>query len=278
MAKLNTTGHRWVAELSNFNFTIRYRPGKQNVDADFLFCSPLDFENFSKTCTKSVPPDVIQVTSSAVISQYSNESIWVSVLSTNVQNITLQNSEKTHPVSGVRLDSIHILQAQHQDYCISKVLHYKEKGEKPNRRRDIQEPRGTKILLREWDKLYVSENGTLRRTTSEYDQLVLPEKYRPLVYRELHDEMGHLGGERAFHLATQRFYWSSMRDDIEKYTSRRCPCRKQRKPTTASKAPLTPITTTQPFELVSIDFVHLEKSIGGFEYILVVMDHFTQYA
>jgi hypothetical protein len=28
-AKLNATGLRWVGELAEFNFTIRYRPGKQ---------------------------------------------------------------------------------------------------------------------------------------------------------------------------------------------------------------------------------------------------------
>ena len=95
------------------------------------------------------------MTSSAVISQYSNESILVSALSTNEQNITLQNSEKTHPVSGVRLDSNDILQAQRQDYCTSKVLGYKEKGENKAEEkifRNLVEPKfcylnGTNFML-----------------------------------------------------------------------------------------------------------------------------------
>ena len=29
--KLNATGHRWVPELAEYNFTIKYRPGKTNV-------------------------------------------------------------------------------------------------------------------------------------------------------------------------------------------------------------------------------------------------------
>ena len=41
-AKLSAVGHRWVAELADFDFRLRYRPGKMNTDADFLSRLPLD--------------------------------------------------------------------------------------------------------------------------------------------------------------------------------------------------------------------------------------------
>ena len=35
-AKLDATGHRWVAVLSNYTFSIIYKPGKAHHDADAL--------------------------------------------------------------------------------------------------------------------------------------------------------------------------------------------------------------------------------------------------
>ena len=35
-AKLDATGHRWVAALSNYTFSISYKPGRNNTDADAL--------------------------------------------------------------------------------------------------------------------------------------------------------------------------------------------------------------------------------------------------
>ncbi|PIK60831.1 hypothetical protein BSL78_02231 [Apostichopus japonicus] len=89
--------------------------------------------------------------------------------------------------------------------------------------------------------------------------------------------MGHLGAARVVQLARDRFYWPHLEADIEHYVTKVCRCLKQRQPNRNTKAPLVPIVTTAPFELVSIDFLHLERSKGGYEYILVISDHFTRF-
>ena len=38
-----------------------------------------------------------------------------------------------------------------------------------------------------------------------------------------------------------------------------------------------PIITSSPLEVVGVDFLHLEESSHGFEYILLLKDHFTRY-
>ncbi len=35
-AKLDATGQRWAAQLANYDFQIKYRSGKANIDADLL--------------------------------------------------------------------------------------------------------------------------------------------------------------------------------------------------------------------------------------------------
>ena len=127
----------------------------------------------------------------------------------------------------------------------------------------------------DWHKLHVHKtSGILYRNK----QVILPETFRQTVYRELHEKMGHLGLERVLALARERFYWTNMRKDIDHYIHNICCYLKQKRPNLLSRASLQPIVTTAPMQLLSIDFVHLERSPGGYEYILVVVDHFTKYA
>ena len=69
-----------------------------------------------------------------------------------------------------------------------------------------------------------------------------------------------------------------MRRDIEHFVAHVCVCQKNKRPNLPTRDTLQPITTTAPFQLLVIDSVHLERSSGGYDYILVVVDHFTRYA
>ena len=106
----------------------------------------------------------------------------------------------------------------------------------------------------------------------------MPQKYHQLVYKHLHEDMGHLGTERILEIARDLFYRPHMARDIEHYISSVCQCVHRKKPTFLPKSQAKNITTCFPFELISIDFVHLERSTGGYEYLLVIDDHFTRFA
>jgi hypothetical protein len=87
-------------------------------------------------------------------------------------------------------------------------------------------------MLHEWDKLHVERDSILYRKSGLKDQVVLPKKFRKVVYTQLHDEMGHLGAERTIDLARERLYWPYMQSDITHYVTKVCRCLKQKKPTT----------------------------------------------
>ena len=108
-------------------------------------------------------------------------------------------------------------------------------------------------------------------------QLVLPSRFVSEVLDGVHNKTGHPGRDRTLSLLRDRFYWPGMSSDVDQWIKRcrRCLCRKS---ATNQRAPLVNIETTQPLELVSMDFLTLEPSKGGLQHILVVTDHFTRYA
>ena len=149
---------------------------------------------------------------------------------------------------------------------------------KPSPRDVSHESPNVKRLLHEWNKLVIANNGLPTRNNGISKQIVSPSKYHTLVVKELREEIGHLGAERVLDLARQRFFWLRMQTDLEHFIKNVCSGVNQKRSAVPTRAPLRPIITTSPFEMVSIDFVHLQRSKGGYECVLVIMDYFTRFS
>ena len=108
-------------------------------------------------------------------------------------------------------------------------------------------------------------------------QLVLPMHFRSVVLKLLHDDSGQQGRDRTTSLVRPRFFWPGLESDFEKKVKSCDRCLRRKSNPGPSTEPIN-ITSTQPMELVCIDFLMLERSKGGFEKILVITDHFTRYS
>ena len=268
-AKLNATGLRWVADLAEFDFIIKYRPGKENVDADCFSRKPLELSELKRKCTESVEPS--SVAAVFVARRADSAGVFLNRIDVSVCELVAPAGEVVPIVEG------ELVKEQEADEVIGPIRNLVLAGAKPSRDCWKQLSVLSKILMRSFKKLKINEKGLLVRETGKFCQVVLPAKYHQTVYVELHEKMAHVGAEKVLDLAQQRFYWPRMSSDIEHYIRRKCRCVVTKKPNVSDRAPLVPIKATYPFEMVSLDFMKLDKCQGGFEYVLCVVDHFTRF-
>ena len=79
-AKLNATGFRWIGELADFNFTIRYRPGKMNTDADTLSRLLENMSEYMDSCTAETCLDELRAIVQSIQLEDKGKVTWVSSL------------------------------------------------------------------------------------------------------------------------------------------------------------------------------------------------------
>jgi transposase InsO family protein len=302
-AKLNAATMRWVNELSDFDFEIRYRPGRVNKDADTMSRLPLDIDRYMEVCTERLAEeDTLVIMSGTQRRETQWEKPQPETKSTESSHpsrkrgdpdvrtsgsLDLDPGARTStPISEPRqpsvvdtvgaasrtplLDTVALKTAQRQDKALALVMEWLKAGDKANIG-GLGTPL-TQALWKKRNKLQVDKDGLLRMD----DRLVIPETMKTVVYKHLHEDMGHLGPDRLWALASPRFYWPNMAAEMRKYVTQECVCIKDKRPSRNFRAPLQSLSASAPFELISIDFLHVEKS-GGCEYILVIVDNFTRF-
>ena len=127
-AKLNATGHRRVAALADFNFNIKYRPGRVHRDADFFSRMKTNINSVIDECTEKTRQEDIQTTISAVCTQQQGQVNWLMSVSADPK---LPNSfcpPDVNCYTPIDLDLIR--DAQNRDPTISMIRGYKRLARK----------------------------------------------------------------------------------------------------------------------------------------------------
>ena len=275
-AKLDACGQRWVAKLANYNFSIKYRCGVSNTEADALsrikwpeaIAEKLDLDN------GCMDTHIIN----AILTGAVSKSSLIESVSCSTDVIPTELDKTTS-----KLSNINWMKEQRLDPNLGVIIRLIESGQLFKRKLQGKDSTELKSFLRNKrclklykDVLYrksYSDNSTTKKTMW---QLVVPKLFGERALSGCHDDVGHQGILRTLSLLRERFYWPGMQEEATQYVMRCSRCLRRKTP--PQVAPLQPILVTQPLELVHMDYLSLEPSKGNIENVLVITDHFTRYA
>ena len=187
-AKLDATGHRWLAALSNYDLSILYRSGAKNIDADRL---------------SRIHQNVVKASICAASVDHHQSPLAFSTI--DPQNLPAVESTVQVPkdvLDGSSLPTKDWKKAQEQDEVIAIVTTQLKRGSRH---------RETSVLkfLREWDKLVLRDDVLYRRgivSDTGFLQFILPEQLRNDIFKALHDDLGHQGRDKTISLFKERFF------------------------------------------------------------------------
>jgi transposase InsO family protein len=269
-AKLGAVEQRWASELALFHFDIRYRSGKENVNADLLSRNPVEVAEEQEE--DYVPAEVS-------MSTRISEAVCSCISSTREDSTMLPETPQPAIQTFPSISEEELARAQHEDPDIGKLLNYWEQQTYPGA--DQRKGVSFNALCRQWDR-YEKQNGVLCRriqlpeTRQKVVQVVVPDKLREAVFNSVH-QVGHQGKDKTTKLLQERCYWPGMFSDVVRWTEECERCAVAKIPSRKMQSKMGHLVASKPFEVVSMDFTLLEKSSDGYENVLVLTDVFSKF-
>ena len=196
-----------------------------------------------------------------------SRNVPLGAVTSNKQNGTATSS----PTNSFTLSDMKQAQRQHEIW--SKVIHHLESGD------EISIPT-LHIPLKQF---LLNADGLLCRYWENkrhpVTQLIVPDQYIPYVLQLLHDSpvSGHPGKERTLIAGRLKYYWPTMKRDIDQYIDDCVTCAKYKGFVNKPAPILTYPPPTRPWQVVSIDLLQLMPSYKGSKYLLVCVDHFSRF-
>ena len=264
-APLGALEQRWAAQLAQFHFTVKYRPGKSNP-VDALSRMPPDFH--PEVSSSPMPPEVAVAQELAC----EHQSIATAPPVTSLPADTPAKAPEGCPPVSPSLSSARLRECQLSDVTIGPVLAAWPAKPKP-------QSRPQRDLLQQHPRLFLKDGVLYRRLQDPQrgtvEQLVLPSTLKPDVLASLHDNMGHQGLDRTTELLRARVYWPGMFGEVRSYIHACQRCTMGRKPATNTTSGH--LIASRPLEVLAIDFTKLDQASDGRENVLVMTDVFTKF-
>ena len=304
-AKLGALEQRWAAQLALFDFSISYRSGRSNANADALSRQPhgpvpeetedskedklLHIESIVTMAT-SVPLDLSHaIVTTPIPIEVRRMAAHEPDHDLSATDQLPDDADKKLPVNDPVIATTsfpthtkeELITMQKADPTIKEFLKFWERDKKPSFQERKQLSHQCVTLLRQWDRI-TREQGLMYRIVQdpklgELKQLLLPATLKDKVITSLHDDMGHQGSERSLQLIRERCYWPRMYSDVESWIKNCERCTLAKVPNPRIRPPMGNLMATKPLEILAVDFTVLEPATDGRENVLVMTDVFTKF-
>jgi len=180
---------------------------------------------------------------------------------------------------GLQLDRVKDL--QRKDPALQDLIKYLETGDIPDNSVDARRLMATSDdYLLDKGVLYHLDNGRIRSRKIVRKQLVIPRSLKEEVMLALHEELtsGHLSFQKTYLKIRQRYFWTGMFTEIQKWCASCVDCATKQTPRNLPKAPLQPIPVEGPFDRIAVDVLGpFPTSEQGNKYVTIFTDYFTKW-
>lgn len=259
-SKLGALEQRWAAQLAAFDFSIKYRSGRSNRNAD------------------------------ALSRQYPAGPVLEAMIPGSSLPVPLQQVASTRSQRGIQASitafpgysSADLYGLQEADAVLGVFLKLWRSGKYPSREERQGLCADVGKLLKQWKRLQVKDGVVYRQCYhpqggEAFLQLLLPTSLKTMVMQQLHDEHGHQGVERTTELVRQRCFWPGMCEDVKRWCQQceRCTVAKDVFPRVQTY--MGHLLAARPNQILAIDFTLIEPSQNGMENVLVLTDVFSKY-